>query len=526
MSENGQFVRGPGASLRAMVVPAATTPAYDVCERARLSRDARFDGLFFTAVRSTGIYCRPVCPAPPPKPQNVDYYPTAAAAETAGFRPCLRCRPELAPGDGSWRRGDATLARALRLIDAGVLADAPLQALAERVHLGERQLRRLFVERLGAAPVAVHTTRRLLFAKQLLTETQLPITAIAMEAGFGSLRRFNTAFRDAYGMAPRDLRRDLPEVPEGPLTLRLGYRPPYDVAAMLAFFRGRALPGIEQVDEAAYIRVFGSGDTTGWLRVSRWSAEAHALRLDIHGAPAGALLDVVQRVRRMFDLDADPHAIADTLARDAQLAPLLAARPGLRIPSGWDGFEIAVRAVIGQQISVTAARTVTTRLAARFGTPVPAALAAQGYGHLFPTPEILADVDLDGIGLTRARAAAVRAIATAVRDGQVGFVVDRSLDAFIADWVALPGIGPWTAHYIALRALGHPDAFPAEDLILQRAMGAGGERLTARAAKARADAWRPWRGYAVIHLWHDATAATSPSEPPRPSRSGRRRSST
>ncbi|TKS54533.1 DNA-3-methyladenine glycosylase 2 family protein [Luteimonas yindakuii] len=494
--------------------------APDVCERARLSRDARFDGLFFTAVRSTGIYCRPVCPAPPPKPRNVDYYPSAAAAESAGFRPCLRCRPELAPGAGSWRRGDDTLARALQLIDEGALADASLATLAARVQLGERQLRRLFVDRLGAAPVAVHTTRRLLFAKQLLTETALPVTTIAMESGFGSLRRFNAAFRDAYDLAPRDLRRELPGVSAGPLVLRLGYRPPYDFAAMLEFFAGRALPGIEQVDAHSYARVFDAGDGMGRLRISQWPAPArapvHALRLELHGAPAGSLLAIVQRVRRMFDLDADPRAITAVLANDARLAPLLAARPGLRIPSGWDGFEIAVRAVIGQQVSVAAARTITTRLAMRHGRPVPMESAAAGFAHLFPDAATLAGADLDGLGLTGARATAVRAVATAVLDGRVGFSVDGTLEDFISRWTMLPGIGPWTAQYIALRALGHPDAFPAGDLVLQRAVTGDGSRLAEAALRARADAWRPWRAYAVIQLWRaasDTSAATPPSLP-------------
>lgn len=513
------------------------TPALapDLCERARLSRDARFDGLFFTAVRSTGIYCRPVCPAPAPKRENVDYYPSAAAAEAAGFRPCLRYRPELAPGEGSWRRGDDTLARALQLIDDGALADAPLATLAARVQLGERQLRRLFVERIGAAPIAVHTTRRLLFAKQLLTETTLPVTTVAMESGFASLRRFNAAFREAYAMAPRDLRRQVAEVGDGPLVLRLGYRPPYDFDAMLDFFRGRALPGIEQVGAQGYARVFDAGDTIGWLRVSHWPsparAPAHALRLELQGAPAGSLLAIVQRVRRMFDLDADPQAIAAVLARDARLAPLLAARPGLRIPSGWDGFEIAVRAVVGQQVSVAAARTVTTRLAARHGRRVPDALAAAGYAHLFPDPATLADAELDRLGLPAARAAAVRAIAGAVADGRVGFRVDGTLEDFVARWTALPGIGPWTAQYIALRALGHPDAFPAGDLVLQRAVPDDGSRLTERALRASAEAWRPWRGYAVIQLWRDAmtaqpaTASPSPASDSNPTARGVRRRS-
>ena len=478
-----------------------------VCEQARLSRDPRFDGLFFTAVTSTGIYCRPVCPAPAPKPRNITYYRNAAAAEAAGFRPCLRCRPELSPGDGAWRRGDAAVARALKLIDEGLLGEQPLATLAERVHLGERQLRRLFVERLGAPPIGVHGTRRLLFAKQLLTETTLPITQVALAAGFGSLRRFNATFQAAYRMAPRDLRkRPLQERGEA-LTLRLGYRPPYDFAAMLDFLRGRALPGVEIVDGTSYARVIaftnaGPIETAGWLRVSAWPGGEHALKLELHGAAPARLLDVVNRLRRMFDLDADPRAIAAALSTDARLRPLLALRPGLRLPSGWDGFEIAVRAVIGQQVSVAAARTVAARLAQRFGQALPVPFAP-GLEHLFPTPEALADADLSAIGLTLARAGTLRTMARALLDGRIDFKPERTLDDFAARWVALPGIGPWTAQYIAMRALGHPDAFPAEDLVLQRALPNDGSRLSAKVLSAHAEAWRPWRAYAVIHLWRD-----------------------
>lgn len=489
---------------------AAKLPDAQTCEQARRSRDPRFDGLFFTAVTSTRIYCRPVCPAPMAK--RVTYYTSAAAAEAAGFRPCLRCRPELSPGDGAWRRGDAVVARALKLIEQGALDDQPLSVLAERVDIGERQLRRLFVERLGVPPMGVHGTRRLLFAKQLLTETAMPVTEVALAAGFGSLRRFNAAFLEAYRMAPRDLRKQRIEVPGETLTLRLGYRPPYDFAAMLDFLRGRALPGVEVVDDGSYSRVIGSTQAPGWLRVSQWpishrASDEHALRLELHGALPSQMLEIVNRLRRMFDLDADPRAIADALGADARLRPLLKKRPGLRVPSGWDGFEIAVRAIIGQQISVAGARTLATRLAHRFGTPLSAPLA-QGLDHLFPAAEALADADLAAIGLTRARAETLRTMARALLDGRVDFRPERTLDDFTSRWVALPGIGPWTAQYIALRALGHPDAFPAEDLVLQRALPHDGSRLSAKALAARAEAWRPWRAYSVIHLWKDSMAAT------------------
>ncbi|WP_334177674.1 AlkA N-terminal domain-containing protein [Pseudoxanthomonas sp.] len=493
-----------------MVTDATALPDPRVCEQARLSRDARFDGLFFTAVTSTRIYCRPVCPAPAPKPSNIVYYRHAAAAEAAGFRPCLRCRPELAPGDGTWRRGDDVVARALKMIDQGVLVDTSLADLAAKMGLGERQLRRLFSERLGATPNEVHGTRRLLFAKQLLTETMLPITQVALAAGFGSLTRFNTAFREEYRMAPRDLRkRDMPATHDV-MTLRLGYRPPYDFTAMLDFLRGRALPGVEVVDERSYLRVIGAADAPGWLRVSAWEgADAHALKLELHGAAPAQLLGIVQKLRRMFDVDADPQAIAQALGHDARLRPLLRQRPGLRLPSGWDGFEIAARAVIGQQVSVAAARTLTARLAQRHGTPLTTPFA--GLTHLFPTPDALADAALTEIGLTRARADTIRGLSRALLDGRVDFNPERTLEDFAARWIALPGIGPWTAHYMALRALGHPDAFPADDLVLQKAVPTDGVRMTAKALTARAEAWRPWRAYAVIHVWKGSMA---PSKSP------------
>ncbi|GAB2609640.1 DNA-3-methyladenine glycosylase 2 family protein [Novilysobacter erysipheiresistens] len=506
----------------------ATTPLDpQVCEQARLSRDARFDGLFFTAVTSTGIYCRPMCPAPTPKRENVTYYANAAAAEAAGFRPCLRCRPELSPGDDSWRRGDATVARALKLIDEGALAEAPLADLAMRVGIGERQLRRLFVDRLGAAPLGVHGTRRLLFAKQLLSETMLPITEVALAAGFGSLRRFNAAFLEAYRMAPRELRRRPRTGGDEVLTLRLGYRPPYDFESMLGFLRTRALPAVERVDEHSYARVIAPPDdapdaAAGWLRVSAWpdsdrGGDEHALQLQLHGVAPSRLLPIVARLRRMFDLDADPQAIATVLADDPKLRPLLQQRPGLRLPSGWDGFEIAVRAILGQQVSVAAARTLATRLAHKYGRALETPFGP-GLEHIFPTPLALADANLSTIGITRARADTIRNVARALLDGRVDFRPERSLDDFAARWVALPGIGPWTAHYIAMRALGHPDAFPAEDLILRRVASDGDTALSARALLARAERWRPWRAYTVIHLWCEATESAARAKAIAPAR--------
>jgi AraC family transcriptional regulator of adaptative response / DNA-3-methyladenine glycosylase II len=496
-----------------MVENIPSLPEAQICETARLSRDARFDGLFFTAVSSTGIYCRPVCPAPVPKRENVNYFANAATAEAAGYRPCLRCRPELAPGNTGWQRGDHVVARALKLIETGVLEDQSLEQLANRLDIGARQLRRLFVERVGAPPISVHTTRRLLFAKQLLTETAMPVTDVALASGFRSLRRFNSAFLQANRIAPRELRRHprTAGITDAALELRLGYRPPYDFDALLAFLRGRALPGVERVDEQSYARVFGPADASGWLRLSAWPSGEHALRLQLHCPQPSQLLGVVTKLRRMFDLDANPQAIADTFHRDAVLGPLSARRPGLRLPGGWDGFEIAVRAILGQQISVAAARTLATRIVQRYGEALPVAVAP-GLERLFPTPTALAEADLREIGLTTARAATVRGVAQALLDGRVDFRAEQTLETFVARWITLPGIGEWTAHYMAMRAQGDPDAFPAADLILRRQATADAVPLSTKALTARAESWRPWRAYSVMHLWHSAADAAPPPQ--------------
>ena len=488
-------------------------PDPHICEQARLSRDARFDGLFFTAVSSTGIYCRPVCPAPRPKRENVCYYTNAAAAEAAGFRPCLRCRPELAPGN-DWQRGDHVVARALKLIEHGALEDQSLDELATRVGVGARQLRRLFVDRVGAPPISVHTTRRLLFAKQLLTETAMPVTEVALASGFRSLRRFNAAFLQANRIPPRELRRHPRSAPGAALVLRLGYRPPYDFEALLTFLRGRALPGVELVDEHSYARVFGPADAPGWLHLSAWPDGEHALRLQLHCPHSAQLLGVVTKLRRMFDLDANPQAIADTFQRDPVLGPLIARCPGLRLPGGWDGFEIAVRAILGQQISVAAARTLATRIVHRWGEALPTS-PMPGLERLFPTPAVLAQADLREIGLTTARAATVRGMAHALLDGRVDFRAEQTLDEFVTRWCALPGIGEWTAHYMAMRALSDPDAFPAADLILRREATNDVVPLSTKALTIRANAWRPWRAYAVMHLWRGASDAAPPPRTPR-----------
>ena len=483
----------------------ATQPlSFRACEQARRTRDRRFDGLLFIAVRSTGIYCRPICPAPAANVRNVEYYTNAAAAAAAGYRPCLRCRPEAAPGTPLHGRS-AMVGGALRLIEGGLLDRADVATLAARVGVGERHLRRLFEAELGAGPVEIAATRRLLFAKKLLAETRLPVTQVALAAGYGSVRRFNTAFKASYGQPPRTLRRPRAAPAAAPgapaLTLRLPYRAPYDFAGLLAFFGRRAIPGIERIDTHGYERRFAFDGVAGALRVREAQGD-DALLLEVTSAAAGRLQDIAARVRRMFDLDADIAAINAHLRADPRLRPLVRRHPGQRLPGGWDGFEIAVRAVLGQQISVAAARPLAERLVQRFGAD--AALADGSTVRLFPAAATLADADLTAIGLTRQRAATLRAVAEAVRDGNVAFRPEQTLDAFVAGWTQLPGIGAWTAHYIALRALSDPDAFPAADLVLRRAVAGGAALAPVRAVEAAAQAWRPWRAYAVMHLWRNA----------------------
>ena len=470
-----------------------------ICDRARETRDPRFDGLFFIAVTSTRIYCRPVCPAPSPKARNIRYYDSAAAAAAAGFRPCLRCRPEAAPGSPLHRAKSDLVAGALRLIEQGSLDETSLPELARRVGVGERHLRRLFAEELGASPIEVAATRRLLFAKKLLTETRLPIGEIAPAAGYASLRRFNAAFRATYGKAPREIRRarDASGTSEE-LVLRLPYRPPYDFAHLLAFLEKRVIPGVESVDAGGYRRSFVAAGSPGWLSVAPIEGQS-ALALRVHHAKPSALGDIVARVRRMFDVDADPLAINAHLRRSALLKPLVRRWPGQRLPNAWDGFELAVRAVLGQQVSVAAARTLAARIADRYGTRFEEGTAI-GLHALFPSADALVEAPLETIGIMRTRADAIRALARAVVDGRVHFRPEQTLAAFQDSMVALPGIGPWTAHYVAMRALGQPDAFPAADLILRRAAG-GGEMLSTRATEMASEAWRPWRAYAVMLLW-------------------------
>lgn len=487
----------------------------DACYRAVQTRDARFDGRFFTGVKTTGIYCRPVCPARTPLRRNVSFYACAAAAQEAGLRPCLRCRPETAPYVGVWLGSFNLVTRALALIDDGALDHAGLDALAERLGIGERQLRRLFQQHLGTTPVAVAQTRRVLQALQLIHETRLPMTDVALAAGFGSVRRFNEVFQALYGRAPAELRRlharSTHPAPGGELVVHLRYRPPYDWDGILGFLAARAIPGVEQVAGGRYHRSIawsaqpGQPRALGWLGVE--PADADRLAVRIHFPDLRALPSIIARVRRVFDLAADPEAIAAHLGRDADLAPRVAARPGLRTPGAWDGFELAIRAVLGQQITVAGATKLAGKLVARHGTPLPDAAADHaarpaGLTHAFPEAQALIGHDLASLGMPRTRGATLSALAAAAAADAQLFSPRGSLEETVAKLRTLPGIGEWTAQYIAMRQIREPDAFPAADVGLMRALeDARGTRPTPAQLLARAEAWRPWRAYAALYLW-------------------------
>jgi len=486
----------------------------DACYRAFQTRDARFDGRIFCGVKTTGIYCRPICPARTPKRENMTFHRSAAAAQEAGFRPCLRCRPETSPDLGSWRGTSNTVSRALALIEAGAMDIGDVDALAGRLGVGERQLRRLFQQHVGASPVAVAQTRRVLLAKQLLHETRLPMAEVALAAGFGSVRRFNETFQQLFRRPPGALRRlggaEIAAGEGGAATIKLPYRAPYDWQAMLAFLTARAIPGVEVVANGRYARTLTVGDARGVVMVE--PGEGAYLKVTLRFPKVQAWPAIIAKVRRVFDLAADPAIIEAHLSEDPELAPLVAARPGLRAPGAWDGFELSVRAVLGQQITVHAARQLAGKISAAYGEPLLDEAANQmGLTQFFPTPERLALVDVETLGMPRARGRALVGLAAAAAADPDLFGTRRSLDEAVAALRALPGIGEWTAQYIAMRALREPDAFPSADIGLMRALETpDGVRPTPAELLVRAERWRPWRAYAASHLW--AADPKNPSE--------------
>ena len=478
----------------------------EVYERARLSRDARFDGQFFVGVRTTGIYCRPICPANAPKSENVSFFPSAAAAGEAGYRPCLRCRPECAPGTPAWSGTSTTVRRGLRLIANGALDDSNVEDLATRLGVTSRHLRRLFTKHLGASPLAVAHTQRLHFAKQLIDQTTLPMQDIAIAAGYGSVRRFNDSFVKTYGRPPRELRRVGKEsVTAGEndaLTVNLPYRKPLDWQQMLSFFAARAIPGVEAVVDDRYLRTVRVDDRPGIIDLRH---EADSVRLTLRGISTTSIFPIVQRCREIFDLDAPMQEIAAVLSRDVVLKSRLRSHPGIRVPGAWDGFELTVRAVLGQQVSVKAATTMAGRIARTYGEAVPSVPGCEELTHLFPGPERLMRARFNNIGLTGSRAETLRLVSKAVVKGELSFDSAQDSAAIRESLLAIRGIGEWTAQYVAMRALKNPDAFPAADLGLLRAFDQPGEqRMRPSTLEEISQGWRPWRAYAAILLWSSA----------------------
>lgn len=467
-----------------------------------VAHDARFDGRVFVGVTSTGIYCRPVCRVRTPKRANCRFFGHAAAAESAGFRPCLRCRPELAPGLSLVDSPGVLAAEAARMIgQRSGDGDLYLPDVARQLGVTDRHLRRIFQVAHGVSPIDYLTTRRLLLAKQLLTDTALPVTEVALASGFASLRRFNAAFAARYRLSPTGLRRQGgAEVADG-VALRLAWRPPFDARGLLRFFAARALPGVEAVDGRQLVRTLaierGGQGYAGWLAV-RVVPDRHEVEVALSPGLLPVLGAVLARVRAAFDLDADP-ALIDPVLREPVLAGLLVAgTPGLRLPGALDGFEVAVRAILGQQVSVAAARTLAARLVARFGTALPTPYP--GVDRLFPDAATLAAASpaaLGRLGIVRQRVRALQGLAAAVADGSLRLDRGAPLAATLGRLAEIPGIGDWTTQLVAMRALAWPDAFPASDFGVLKALGT----RDIRQVRALAEAWRPWRAYAVVRLW-------------------------
>jgi AraC family transcriptional regulator of adaptative response / DNA-3-methyladenine glycosylase II len=472
---------------------------FDTCYRAVSGRDGRFDGWFYTAVTTTGIYCRPSCPAMTPQRRNVRFYPSAAAAQGAGFRACRRCRPDASPGSPEWNVRADVVARAMRLIGDGVVDREGVCGLAASLGYSERQLHRLLVAEVGAGVQALARAQRAQAARTLLETTDLAVTQVAFAAGFASVRQFNDTIRDVFATTPtglRDRRRDRRAVEPGRIQLRLAYRQPCDVESTLAFLGVRAVPGVEEYDGRTYRRALALSHGQAVVALT---PEDGFVRADLRLDDVRDLSTAVARCRRLLDLDADPVAIADALGADPVLGPMIARNPGRRSPGAVDGEEIAVRAILGQQVSVAGARATATRLVTRYGKPLTA--PSGSITHLFPSSATLADADPSELPIPRARARAVVTVAAALATGAVRLDPGADRDEVQAALQALPGIGPWTTSYLRMRALSDPDAFLPTDLGVRRGLEAAGVAGDPTSARAAAEAWRPWRSYAVHHLW-------------------------
>lgn len=480
-------------------------PSQDICERARQARDARFDGRFFVGVKTTGIYCRPICPVRMPKAQNVLFLATAAAASEAGFRPCLRCRPECAPGSPAWHGSSSTVRRGLKLIGGGALEDRRVTQLATRLGVTDRHLRRLFQKHLGASPIAVAHTQRLHFAKRLLDETSLTMTQVAMAAGYGSVRRFNDHFRKTYQRTPRELRkrsRTVSEEDRSGLSLQLPYQKPLDWNAMLRFLSARATPGVEEVTDDRYARTITINGQPGLVEVHPAESDGF-LVLTIHAVATDHLFEITQTARDALDLDAPVSEIAALLSRDKRLTTSIRRWPGIRVPGAWNGFELTVRAILGQQISVKAATTLAGRLVSRYGEPLGIRPTASGstLSHVFPTPVRLAKARMSHLGIIPSRIDTIRRLARATETGEIEFDPAQESEVFCQRLQAIHGIGKWTAQYVAMRVLKEPDAFLTTDLGLLKALEPN-KKVTPQVLAKHAERWRPWRAYAAMHLWN------------------------
>jgi AraC family transcriptional regulator of adaptative response / DNA-3-methyladenine glycosylase II len=472
-----------------------------------VSRDPRFDGEFFACVSTTGIYCRPICPATKPKLENCSFVPSAAAAEDAGFRPCLRCRPESAPGSPAWAGTGSTIARAMRLLSENDLNGQSLEDLSDKLGIGSRHLRRLFVDQVGSTPKSIIQTQRLHIAMQLLKETNQSITKICQSSGFGSIRRFNDAMKNSVGVSPTEFRKrhSLAKPSKGrlPLNVRLGYRPPLNWEALSSYLAFRAIPGVEHVNGDVYMRTIDTGPAHGHVQLSH-EQNASSVRARFYLNAPVALGPAVRKIRDIADLDCRPDAIETAFEKDPVVGPILSRNPGIRVPGCWDPFELTLRAIFGQQISVRGATTLLGRLAANFGTPLDEAVATSELSVLFPKPSQLAGQDLRAIGLTNTRSQTVLRVAEAFA-GDPNFVHPaQSSSEAIKRLLSIKGIGDWTAQYVALRALRSPDAFPAADLGLLKAAKVS----TPKELSQMAEQWRPWRGYAALLLWHSLSEGT------------------
>jgi AraC family transcriptional regulator, regulatory protein of adaptative response / DNA-3-methyladenine glycosylase II len=477
--------------------------------KALVARDRRFDGLFFVGVTSTGIYCRPICTARTPREANCRFFASAQEAEQARFRPCLRCRPELAPGNAPVDDSQRIAQLIVQRLEEGTIDnDADLESIAAQFELSSRQIRRIVRKELGVAPIQLLQTRRLLLAKQLLTETRLPVTQIAFASGFSSLRRFNDAFNSRYRLAPTQLRKTALEDPAAignsdTSILQLSYRPPYDWTGVLEFLAARALRGVEWVTADFYARTVQLGTCSGWIKVTHGEAR-RGLLLEFTHSLLPVLPALLGRARDLFDLNARPDLIARQLRRDPRLAPRVLRRPGLRVPGAFNGFELGVRAIIGQQVTVKSATTMASRFVAAFGTPIVTPHSA--LERLTPSCTRVAEAGVEEVaklGIIAARSRSIIALAAAQVSGELSLDsgVHCDPEATIRRLIEMPGVGAWTAQYIAMRALRWPDAFPDGDLVLRNRLGG----VSAKQAGQLSQAWRPWRSYAVLHLWNDPT---------------------